>query len=617
MKTTAKNRAQTNEPPAERPLSRTEDVGRDVMGRLLSLQTPVKQRLKGGVIKLTTRDLARELSHFIDAEEPRIREEIGRGGEPGKQGELLLLKSFAMCSEVFQQFGLADEAEAAAREGKKFLDYVLPLEGPCKLVKTESPELLRERVRLIVDFVLAHYYRRHRYTTAKSIILRCRDFVEGTLREAETFPCHGTLGQIYAALGRCSRQLADTDAEEFFARAVEHNFHRARRKFEQFPSDTEEHREARREELALATLRSGISLGLGIGWVNYAKGHLRRALHNNLIPARVLLLNTGDELSAAYVDLILASVKRALAKEGEPGLSEAADLALKSYEVFKHNEHTRYVARAAWELGLIYLHSGRLEDADAKATEVLNISRELNDRRWLCNSLIILSRIGRKRGQLGEADRLASEAIELSGERNQRLCRMNALIARGVTRIELGETKLARKDLTQALGLNREPAAADDTRPINPKIEALCCLHLARSYARDREGARAEEYLQRWKAIREEVEHRYVRDLAEEVEGEIGALEADFVIKAGASIDLNYKKHLRALQKFLIDQAKNDSSEKQKVASKLGITRQALYEWEKEIRKQDERSVNESAEGQPASSASGSLKQHKKSKHLK
>jgi len=617
MKAIVKNRAQTKAPLAELPPPCSENAERDVLGCLLSLHTPVKQRLKGGIINLTTRDLARELSHFIDADESSIREEIARGGERGEQGELLLLKSFAMCSEVFQQFGLADEAESAAREGKKFLDYVLPLEGPCKLVQTESPELLRERVRLILDFVLAHYYRRHRYTTAKSIILRCRDFVEGTLRKAETFPCHGTLGQIYAALGRCSRQLADTDAEEFFSRAVEHHFHRARRKFEQFPSDSEEHREARREELALATLRSGISLGLGIGWVNYAKGHLRRALHNNLIPARVLLLNASDELSAAYVDLVLASVKRALAKEGEVSLSEATDLALKSYEAFRRNEHRRYLARAAWELGLIYLQSGQIKEAHDKAREVRNISRALNDRRWLCNSLILRSRIARKCRRLARADWLASKAIELSGERNQKLCRINALIARGITRIDLGETKLARKDLTQALGLNREPAPADDTRPVNPKIEALCCLHLARSYARDREGARAEEYLQRWKAIREEVEHRYVRDLAEEVEGEIDALEADFVIKAGAGIDLNYKKHLRALQKFLIDQAKNDSSEKQKVASKLGITRQALYEWEKEIKKQDERTVNEFAKGQSIGSTSSRLTHHKKSKGLK
>src|SRR3712207_7800854 len=52
--------------------------------------------------------------------------------------------------------------------------------------------------------------------------------------------------------------------------------------------------------------------------------------------------------------------------------------------------------------------------------------------------------------RLAEADRLASKALELSGERNQKQCRINALIARGVTRIELGEMTAARKDLTQA-----------------------------------------------------------------------------------------------------------------------------------------------------------------------
>jgi tetratricopeptide (TPR) repeat protein len=304
-------------------------------------------------------------------------------------------------------------------------------------------------------------------------------------------------------------------------------------------------------------------------------------------------------LSAAYADLILASVKRALTKEGEQGLTEATELALSSYEVFKRNEHRRYMARAAWELGLIYLHGGRLKEAEDKAREVWNISRELNDRRWLCNSLIMCSRIERKRKRLAEADQLASKALELSGERNQKLCRINALIARGVTRIELGEMTAARKDLTHALGLNRESGVTDD-RPVNPKIEALCCLHLARSHAREHEGARAQEYLKRWKALGDEVEHRYVRDLAEEVEGEVRALEADFIIKASPDADLNYKKHLRALQKFLIDRAKNGSAEKQKVAAKLGITRQALYEWEKEIKKQDGHSDGAFPEGRSA-----------------
>jgi hypothetical protein len=168
-----------------------------------------------------------------------------------------------------------------------------------------------------------------------------------------------------------------------------------------------------------------------------------------------------------------------------------------------------------------------------------------------------------------------------------------------VTRIELGEMTAARKDLTHALGLNRESGVTDD-RPVNPKIEALCCLHLARSHAREHEGARAQEYLKRWKALGDEVEHRYVRDLAKEVEGEVRALEADFIIKASPDADLNYKKHLRALQKFLIDRAKNGSAEKQKVATKLGITRQALYEWEKEIKKQDGHSDGAFPEGRSA-----------------
>jgi transcriptional regulator with PAS, ATPase and Fis domain len=96
----------------------------------------------------------------------------------------------------------------------------------------------------------------------------------------------------------------------------------------------------------------------------------------------------------------------------------------------------------------------------------------------------------------------------------------------------------------------------------------------------------AAEYFSRWKTLETQVEHVFVREFAAAVEEEINALNMDFVIKADPELDLDSKKWVREVKRFLVGQAKRKEHEKRKVAALLGITRQTLSDWEKDFEKE-------------------------------
>ncbi|HYX71379.1 MAG TPA: hypothetical protein VE732_01300 [Nitrososphaera sp.] len=578
------------------PQARASYMTPQMRNQFKELHDEVKGLLKLGHISKSTLDKVVKLNRFLDTNPEAIRRAI-EADDKEHEIEIRYLKSRCMAAEIFDQFGLIDEAGEACKEGAEILkQFVLTSNTPCKAPENEKP-LLREKIRLCIDYAQMHYYRKHKYAAAKKIVLTCRDLVENKLQDEKKFHCFGTLGQIYYLAAKIHRQQYDyAKAEEYFSLAIENYHRRAELKIRDYKKSLETYPYLIQQETALSSLKSGIALALGIGWLNYSRGHLHQALYNNINPARILLLQAHDELSEAYINLIEAAIKRALSCNDVQSLERAAELAEKSYDTFRKNNHRRYMARAAWEQGLTYFDLGQLSEAEEKAREVQAIAAESSDNRWSCNSLILRSRIERRRGSLNEkarprkcleAEKLASMALSIADEHNQIFCKINALITRSVTRIDMGRFKEARQDLENALALNEESSTSKGAKAANPKIEALCYLSLARSYAREREGLKAQEYLLKWNKLEKEVEHEYVRELANTVSKEIADLKTDFVIKAESSLDLNYKCHAKGLRAFLMAQAKVKAHEKQEVARLLGISRQTLFEWEREMTQKD------------------------------
>lgn len=564
-----------------------------------SLHDEVKKLLKQGCISRSTLEKVKELSQFINDHRVAIRRFIERSDQD-HQMELRYLKSCCMTAEIFDQFGLRHEAQKASQEGAEFLKEI-PSEIDPEMKFKDSREVVREKIRLSIDYVQTHFYRAHNYHDAQKIVIRCRDFVEKVLQKKGEFNCYGTLGQIYYVAGKIYRQQNDYGkAEECFSLAIENYYQRARAKIEQFkrtPGNSKQDCQRLDDDLALTRLKSGISLALGIGWINYARGHLQQALNTNINPARVLLLHARDELSSAYLDLIYSSIARALSKKDAAKLKKAIELAEGAYNVFSKNEHGQYMGRAAWELGLAHFYNGNLDVAEEWARKVEATALESDDYRWVCNALILRGRIEHKRGQLDElhkverylrAEELASSARENAEEHHQTLCEINALMTRSAVRIDLERTVEAREDLGKALALNRESNSSNTGNTANPKVEALCYLYLSRSYAREGERFNANENFLKWKDLERDVEHIYVREIANEVEQEIKSLKKDFVIKAGAVADLDYRKWKKRLQLFLLQEAENSpDDEKKEIAERMGISRQTLLDWKRDLENED------------------------------
>jgi tetratricopeptide (TPR) repeat protein len=218
-------------------------------------------------------------------------------------------------------------------------------------------------------------------------------------------------------------------------------------------------------------------------------------------------------------------------------------------------------------------------NAQLKLTELESRLNEDEKIRWKCPCLLLLSRIRQEMGDYTEAEVIASEAFEYADDTKQLPYQIEALIVRGETRIYLGKIEEAREDLQGALTLNK-----DGAKQTNPKVEAICLLHLARSYALKHDRGEAKRYFASWEQIKQNVEHKIIREIADEIKKEIDGLSKDFVIPADVD-NLNYDVHLKALQRFLVNQAKQRTQTLQEATEELKISRQTLHQWQKEKKK--------------------------------
>jgi tetratricopeptide (TPR) repeat protein len=571
-----------------------EMAGASVTDRFLDIFLEATDLFKSGTFDKSLLGKVRELHRIIDADAGRLRD----------RSMIQYLKAKAFFYEVYDCFGCIDESKQLVQEGgeifKRLPDVV---ESATPL---EERELLREQIRFCLSWANAEYYRTHQYDKAQEVVSRIHRLVLHGLMN-DTFPCFGTVGQISYYLGRIYRQMGRLDdAEENFAKAIEYYHRRAEQKKRQFAGDPRRIR----LEVDFALHRSAICLGLGIGWVNYTRGHLSTALHNNIIPARIVFLNTNDELNQASLNVILGAIKRSAKNRKE--IRSSIELIQKAYDVFASYGHRRYLAWAANGLSLAHFYGQDFATAREKQSEMMKLAEELDDFGWQSTSLTLRSRINSKLNDNRAAEEDASQAYDLADEHGQVVCKIDALIWRSWARLQLGRHADARADVSEALELNRQQRAARRTaETANPRIEALCHLNLAYSYALEHEGRKARAHFKQWEEMSREVEDGRVHDLATDVARAIGKLSSDFIVEKIALDDpklprrkidtdnhdlqrrLNYKTHLRHLQKFLVGEARELSEEKQDIAKLLGISRQTLFQWENEWKSENKKSEGE------------------------
>lgn len=470
-------------------------------------------------------------------------------------------KTKCMIYEVRDYFNLIDanESREVCDEGTLVAQNLPVKVGPN--ISPQERRIIRERIR----FCVAHaneLYRSNYYEAAREKVLGLYNFVLEELRD-ETLPCFGTLAQLTYFLGKAHRQMAEYDkAEKYFAESIEYCYKRAEIKNK--PS-----------EYSFSNYKAAVSLGLGIGWVNFTRGYLTRALYN-ITPARLTLCNTGDIFNKAYLDLMYGSIKRSQAGVDHSKLQEAIGIISQSFHIFKEKGHKRYLAKAAFELALAFNLTGNAEEAERALKIVEQIAEERHDYRWQSHALVVRSRVQRNMGKYIEAVEFAELAFKKAEMNRQALCMIDALIARGEAKIACQEYAAGRNDFEVALSLNegKAPYALTIGRSVNPKIYAVCHLYIARSYALEGHEMDAKESFQKWdKGVA--IEHMCIHNLARSVKADIDNLGRSFFIKS--SENLSYKERLRELREWLLEQAElkepNNISKRAKI---LGITRSRL-----------------------------------------
>jgi hypothetical protein len=209
------------------------------------------------------------------------------------------LKGKCLLAETYDYFGRTQEARLTIEsEGKRILDG---LQGRLILTGENERRVIREKIRLSLLYSHVMLYREHSYKAFIDSVRRCQD-VLSKISDAQMFPCWGMRAQIAYYLARAYRQTNEFDlAEELFSNSIEFTHRRAQRKKSEYERSEHHdvHRKEYEDELAFARYRAGISLGLGLGWVNFTKGLLTSALRHNILPARVLLEHTDDKLNKA------------------------------------------------------------------------------------------------------------------------------------------------------------------------------------------------------------------------------------------------------------------------------------------------------------------------------
>jgi tetratricopeptide (TPR) repeat protein len=374
------------------------------------------------------------------------------------------------------------------------------------------------------------FYRRNDFSEAKKTWDLCRNFVKGCLK-SEDYPCHGTLSRLFYAIGLIHRQRYEYgEARKSFRESIDHAY-----------LDAKGHNAAdqgHRNELL--EYRIAKCLGLGLGWVCYTEGLLDLAatLTNQ---SKVLLANKNVKMIRAYVDIVQAEVQISEYGDQRSHLDEAIDTLQRAYDTL--TSHPAYRARTAHELALAYIRLSTLcvdaekaqhfENARKLIAEVKEYAKGDQDRkedmRWSSNSLVAEARLYRALGNYQDAKQTAEAALNRS--KGDRFPHIDVLIELGQALMGCAQEREAdeqrREDYRSAVHYFEE--ALTDAYE-NPKIQAVCHLHVARCYLRLRDGYMALEHVDKWRALKTRITNAFVHRLAKEVDREVAEFKLPFAI---------------------------------------------------------------------------------------
>lgn len=507
-------------------------------------------------------------------------------------GEDSRLRAQYLVAEVLDYFGFYAEADEHLRDVGPAQRAIVRRK---QFHRDADPSISKWRIWVSMAYATS-LYRKASYSRALAVLGDCAGALKAL--DPSTTALFGTRARLAHLRGQALRQRHDySAAERQFEAAVVF----ARRRFDLKTPSAELSPQHPSGELSLANPKDfererllahwtiGKCLALGLGWIAYTTGRLSPAAM--LLSAGYgLLRGTGDGVHRAYAKLLLGAVARAEAGDEEERLRDAIAVMRDAAQGLE--EHPIFSLRASYELALAY---SRLKDERPKARSEINRLKDGLGRthslsvraRWTSAALVVESRVERLDGDLSRARQLASQAVsqaDAAGKSHTEV-QAEALIALGETL--LAQAVLAENSGRKTQGANCRQDAIDRFRGAlslardNPKVLAVCNLHLARAYGQRGSLGEALEARAAAKAHEPSIDHGFVRKLAEEVDTEIEARRY-FVID-GQAITLKQPAQLRALQAFLVRQGKAYWSSPADLAEQLEIPEKTVRELLREL----------------------------------
>ncbi len=420
-------------------------------------------------------------------------------------------------------------------------------------------------------------YRKYQYDKALRLFEEAKRFLEDLHNKGWVYK--GSLSRAWYCIGLCYRQThRNSEAKHAFAKAVEYGWYGMMA------------RAGQKRPLAPYDYNIAKCFGLGIGWIKYSEASLAEA-QADLIAARRLLLWKRVRFIEDYVRAIYACVLMAANQDGKT-IEEAIRLLKKSYDSLTladrpgHDpteEHTPYAMRAANDLARAYYYRAlaeppgssrekHFEEAGDFLRRVKLWAFQAKDWRTYCQALINQSRMCREKGNRKEALSLAREALKYGG--NSEFSRIDCLIAKGEAEFSLGRGHYpaAVGAFTQALQFGKT----------NPKVFAVCHLHLVEVNLAACNPLLAIEHYRAWEQTGLTTESGFVRRLRERVSEQISILGSPFLIKH-EDTDLTAREHLNRLRGWLTDVAigRSQHGRYADAAELLGIGIGAFVNWRK------------------------------------
>ncbi len=486
--------------------------------------------------------------------------------------ELTRLRVLALAAELLDYSGRYEDARTLIEEEGRRCQKIL---GSLDRRRTKSSagvdlSLTKQQV-----WVVIHYgytlYRRSKFTDALAHFELCRRVVNNVI--GASLRCDGTLARVHYCIGLAQREEYQyTLAKENFTRSMDYAWHNLGTRIRTAKSNLVESSNS-----VFATFSNAKTLGLGLGWIHYSEGQLELAMPL-LLAAKNLLVPYHERLIKAYVDVVYASILRAEKGDKPDSLNEAIAILDQSHEVFRKHSHDYYRVRSANQLAIAHLEEARnytnISPVHRKALktslkfirEMKDFATSVEDRRFLCNALVIESRV--KGLQQKHSESLALAELAVAQASGNLFGQIDAHIALGEALLKLEKYEAACHEF--------EWAATEGKR--NPKVRAVCELHLANANALNSDLRSAIRHYHEWQLMEPQVRNAFMRNLADAVNRLLEKKTEDFVVP-WSRVSLSSSSLQQDLREWLVKWARSRTGNEEEAAHLLGVSKQTYYTW--------------------------------------